>query len=36
MPLASCPPPDLHKDLHPSYKTCRQPVSSNPGLGDTL
>jgi hypothetical protein len=36
MPLASCPPPGLHRGLHPSHKTCRQLVPSDPGLGHAL
>ena len=36
MPSVRCPPPGLHRGLHPSHKAYRQPVPSNPGLGDAL
>jgi hypothetical protein len=36
MPSASCPPPGLHRGLHPSHKTCRQLVPSDPGFGHAL
>ena len=36
MPSASCLPPGLHGGLYPSHEACRQPVSSNPGLGHAL
>ena len=36
MPSASCPPPCLHRGLHPSHKTCRQLVPNDPGLGHAL
>jgi hypothetical protein len=36
MSSPSCPPPGLHRGLHPSYKTCRQLVPSDPRLGYAL
>ena len=36
MPSGSCPPPGLHRGLHPSHEACRQLVSSDPGLGHAL
>jgi hypothetical protein len=36
MPLTNCPPPGLHRGLHPNHEACGQPVSSNASLEDTF